>query len=76
MVNSKWCKWYVNGGIAPVIGPISMVSMVTTHLEKESTCTHGKAMNTLSNLSSSRYVDPENISIYVNVTYSAYTYYN
>ena len=62
----------VLGGTVTVICAIPMVSTATTHMEKESTGRLGKVTITPSNLSSSRYVDPDNISSYVNFTVRAY----
>ena len=74
-----WFNLLVLGGIMAgnmaVMIPIPMVSMVTTYMEKESTGTHLKVSNTPSSLSSSRYVDPDQLSIYVNFTVCAYTNY-
>ena len=64
------CYILVPGGLVAVIIAIPMVSMVLTHMEKESTGAHGRVIITLSNIFSSKYVKPESASICINSIYA------
>ena len=66
------CYILVPGGLVAVIIAIPMVSMVITDTEKESTGAHGRVFITLSNIFSSKYVEPESVSVRINFMYELY----